>query len=438
MQRVDHIVRAGHLLTMDASETVIESGALAVSGGVIVDVGAEDDINARYASDSVIGGEGMALMPGFVNTHTHAAMVYMRGMADDMPLMQWLEKHIWPAEGRWMSAEFVADAVELACLEMLKAGVTTFCDMYFFQDMAAEAARRMGMRAVLTSGVIDFPTKTTTGPDDCLAKAEAQIERFKDDPMLTPGIGLHAAYTCSSETIKKARDLALKHDALVTIHLSETEWESGELVKRYCAPPAAYLNSLGLFEARTIASHCVWLSEPEIELLARKKVAVAHCLESNLKLASGIAPVGKMLKAGVKVTIGTDGAASNNDLDVMAEMSAAAKLHKAVSMDATVMDAHTALRMATVNGAEGLGLKNVGRLEKGMAADMILMDMHKPHLVPMYNVASHLVYSARSSDVHTVMVAGRVVVENGRHVEADEDAIMARAVEWGNHIRTES
>lgn len=422
---------------MDEQASVIESGALAVSDGLIVGVGAQDDIFAHYASDSVIGGSWMALMPGFVNTHTHAAMVYMRGMADDMPLMQWLENHIWPAEGRWMSAEFVADAVELACLEMLKAGVTTFCDMYFFQDMAAEAARSMGMRAVLTSGVIDFPTKTTTGPDDCLAKAEAQILRYKGDTMITSGIGLHSAYTCSAETIKKARDLALKHDVLVNIHLAETEWEAGELVRRYCSPPAAYLNAIGLFDARTIASHCVWLGDEEIDLLARKGVAVSHCLESNLKLASGIASVGKMLKAGVKVTIGTDGAASNNDLDVMAEMSAAAKLHKAISRDATVIDAKTALRMATAWGAEGLGLTNVGRLVKGMAADMILIEMNKPHLVPMYNVASHLVYSARSSDVHTVMVGGRVVVEGGRHVGADEAAIMERAKQWGERIKAE-
>ncbi|GAB4411458.1 MAG: hypothetical protein OHK0032_07390 [Thermodesulfovibrionales bacterium] len=319
---------------------------------------------------------------------------------------------------------------------MLKAGITTYNDMYFFEDAAAISTKAMGMRAVLGAGILDFPSASAKSTDEYLKNAERFTKDWKGDELITPSIAPHAAYTCSPETLTKAKRLAEKYGVLLHIHLSETEWEVGEIKVRYRKRPAEHLDAIGFLDRNVLAVHCIWMDDNEIDLLAKRKVGVSHCMESNLKLASGFAPVVTMLAAGIKVTLGTDGAASNNDLNILSEMSTTAKVHKALSNDPTVVDARTALLMATRWGAEVLGLGDVtGSLERGKAADLVVINLEKPHLTPIYDVYSHIVYSVRASDVETVIVGGRIVINNGRLHIADEAEIMAKAKKWGERIR---
>jgi 5-methylthioadenosine/S-adenosylhomocysteine deaminase len=320
---------------------------------------------------------------------------------------------------------------------MLKGGVTTYNDMYFYEDAAGETTKRIGMRAVLGVGLLDFPTKSASTTEEYFANAESFIKGWKGNNLITPCIAPHALYSCGPDTLKRARRVADTYDIPIHIHLSETKWEVEEIRDRFGMSPVQYLDSLGFLDERVLAAHCVWLTDHEIEILAKKKVGVSHCIESNLKLASGIAPVVRMLKAGVKVTFGTDGAASNNDLNILSEMSTAAKLHKAVSEDPTALDAKTALLMATRWGAEVLGLGRVaGSIEEGKAADLVMANLNKPHLVPIYNIYSHIVYSMRPSDVEMVMVDGKVVINDGKLVTADESEILHKARYWSDKINS--
>ncbi|MBI4689877.1 MAG: amidohydrolase [Nitrospirae bacterium] len=421
---------------MDESLTVVRDGAIAVKGNLISDVGGFDDISKKYSSEKIIEGSNRAVIPGLINTHTHAAMVYFRGIADDLPLKEWLEDYIWPAESRLLSPEFVSDATELACLEMLKAGITTYSDMYFFEDASGRAAKKMGMRAVLGAGIVDFPTISGKGADEYLKKAEEFINDWGKDELITPCIAPHSIYACGPDTLRKIKNIADKYNVPIHTHLSEAKWEVEEVKKRYGRRPVEHLYNLGLLDGKIIAVHCVWLNDEEITMLAKHNVGVSHCIESNLKLGSGIAPVPQMLKAGIKVSFGTDSAASNNDLNILSEMSTAAKVHKAISNNPTALDAKTALLMATQWGAEVLGLgKITGSIEKGKAADIAILNLDKPHLTPMYDIYSHLVYSARASDFETVFVNGRLIVDNGRLCTADEEDIMSKAREWRDKIK---
>lgn len=436
MERVDIIITADYVLTMDQDLAVIEYGAIAIQDGKIVAVDTASRITQNYSASKILNGEGKVAFPGLINTHTHAAMVFFRGLADDLPLKIWLEEHIWPAEAKWLSPEFVRDAVELACLEMLKAGITTYADMYFFGDAVAQSTRKIGMRAVVGSGVVDFPSATGNNADDYLANADRFIKKWKGDDLTVPSIADHSAYACCPETLKKSKALADRHDVMLQIHLSETEWEVNEIRSRYGRRPVAHLDSLGLLDERLIAAHCVWIDPEEIEMLAKAKTNVSHCIESNLKLASGIAPVVKMLQAGVNVSFGTDGAASNNDLSILSEMSTAAKVHKALSGDPTALNARQAMLMATRHGADALGLGSLcGSLEAGKAADIVLADLNKPHLVPLYDIYSHIVYSMNAADIDTVLVGGKVILERRILTTIDEAEIMAKAVQWSRNIK---
>ncbi len=435
MQNVDYIISADYILPMDENLTVIREGAVAVKDTRISDVGPSKEIFQKYTSGAVINGKGKVVFPGLINTHTHAAMVYFRGIADDQPLKEWLENHIWPAENTWLSPEFISDAIGLACLEMLKGGVTAYNDMYFYEDAAAGTTKRIGMRAVLGAGILDFPTKSAHTTDEYFLNAESFIKNWKGDNLITPCIAPHALYTCGPETLKRARRIADTYDIPIHIHLSETRWEMEEIRNRYSMMPVVYLESLGFLDERVLAAHCVWLTDHEIEILSERNAGVSHCVESNLKLASGIAPVVKMLKAGVKVTFGSDGAASNNDLNILSEMSTAAKLHKAVSEDPTALNAKTALLMATRWGAEVLGLGKVtGSIQAGKAADLVMAELDRPHLVPIYNIYSHIVYAMRPSDIEMVMVDGKVVVNGGRLTTSDESEILQKARHWSEKI----
>ena len=428
MEILDAVVCGDHVLTMDRDLRVLEGGAVAVRASLIVEVGPLDALLARYRTRKVIGGPGRIVLPGLVNTHTHAAMVLFRGLADDIPLKDWLEGHIWPAENRWLSAEFVSDAIALACLEMLKAGITTYNDMYFFGDETGRTTKKMGMRAVLGVGILDFPSVSASTQDEYFEKAERFLDAWQGDDLITPCIAPHAVYTCGPETLARAASLAGKFRSLIHIHLSETDWEVQECLNRYGRRPVEHLAALGLLSPQLLAAHCVWLTDREIHLIARSGAGVSHCMESNLKLASGISPVPRMIAAGAKVTFGTDGAASNNDLSILSEMSTAAKVHKALGKDPTLLDSKTALLMATRWGAEALGLgETTGSLEEGKAADLIVIDTRSPHLTPLYNVYSHLVYSATASDVESVMINGDLVIENRRHTKADENQILEKA-----------
>ncbi|MDI6801658.1 MAG: amidohydrolase family protein [Thermodesulfovibrionales bacterium] len=437
MQPVDYIICGDYILTMNEKMDLIRDGAVAVKDTKIVDTDISENIFKKYSSEKIIEGKNRAVLPGLINTHTHAAMVYFRGLADDLPLTEWLEKHIWPAENRWLSPDFVYDATELACLEMLKGGVTTYNDMYFFGDSAAAAAKKIGMRAVLGVGILDFPTASAKTTDEYFENAERFLKNWKGDELITPCIAPHAVYTCSPETLMRSKIMAEKFDLPLHIHLSETEWEVGEIMVRYRRRPVEHLEAIGFLNEGVLAAHCIWLEDNEIELLAKRKVNVSHCMESNLKLASGFAPVVTMLMAGIKVTFGTDGAASNNDLNIMSEMATTAKVHKTLANNPTVLDSKTALTMATRWGAEALGLGgSIGSIEKDKMADLITIDLRKPHLQPIYDIYSQIVYSAMASDVETVMVNGKLIINAGRLVTGDEDEILQKAAEWGGKIAT--
>jgi len=438
MKKADYIIRADYLLTMEGSLEVIRDGAVAVSGSETIEAGTFGEISKEYTSEKILDGKNRAVFPGLINTHTHAAMVYFRGLADDLPLMEWLQNHIWPAEGKWMNEDFVSDAVELACLEMLKAGVTTYCDHYFFQNAAGKKLERIGMRGVLGAGVIDFPfTGYAASVEDYFVTAENLIKNWKRHELLTPCVAPHATYTCGPENYKRANAMSEKYNVPIHTHLAETEFEVAECQKRFGKTPVEYLESIGLLSERLSAAHCVWLTDNEIELLAKRNVGVAHCIESNMKLASGFAPVPKMLKAGVNVALGTDGAASNNDLSILGEMASAAKVHKAVSKDPTVIDGKTALSMATINGAKALRLADkTGSIKSGKKADLVIANLNSPHLTPIYDIYSHIAYCMRPSDIETVMVNGKILVENGKTTTINEADAMAKAREWQEKIRS--
>ncbi len=437
MRQVDYIIRGDYLLTMEGDLSVIKDGAVAVTGSDIVAAGTFADISEKYSSQKILDGKNKVVFPGLINTHTHAAMVYFRGLADDLPLQEWLQDHIWPAEGKWLSEAFVGDAVELACMEMLKAGVTTYSDMYFFQNTAGEKLEKIGMRGVLGAGIIDFPfTGYAKSVDDYFINAENLINNWKDSELVFPCVAPHATYTCGPDNYKKANALSEKYNVPIHTHLAETRFEVAECQKRYGKTPVEYFESIGLLSERLSAAHCVWLTDNEISLLAKRKAGVTHCIESNLKLASGFAPVAAMLKAGIKVAFGTDGAASNNDLSILGEMSTAAKVHKAVSMDPTVVDSKTTLLMATKNGADLLMLGDkIGSIKAGKKADLVIANLQQPHLMPLYDIYSHITYCMRPSDIETVMVNGKVVIENGKPATMDEAEVIAKAVAWQKKIK---
>ncbi len=437
MEKVDYIIRADYLLTMEGEPAVIRDGAVAVTGSAIAAAGTFAEISQNYSSDTVLAGEDRVVFPGLINAHTHAAMVYFRGIADDLPLQEWLEQHIWPNEMKWMSPEFVDNAIELACLEMLKGGITTYSDMYFYQNIAAEKLENIGMRGVLGAGIIDFPWKDyAKTPDDYFRKAEEHIRKWTNNEFVTPCIAPHATFTCGPDNYKRAKDMADNYNVPLHTHLAETQFEVAECQKRYGKRPVEHLDSIGFLSERVTAAHCVWLTDREIEILAEKKVGVIHCIESNLKLASGIAPLPKMLNAGVKVAFGTDGAASNNDLNILGEMSTAAKVHKAVSMDATVVDSKTALKMATLNGAEILGLGDItGSIKAGKKADLVIARLDRPHVTPLYDVFSHITYCMRPEDIDTVMVNGKIAVDKGRATTLDEQEVIGKSKAWQKKIQ---
>ncbi len=364
-------------------------------------------------------------------------MSLFRGIADDLRLEEWLQKHIFPAEAKHVDAEFVRWGTRLACLEMALAGTTTFADMYYFEDVVAEAAREAGLRAVVGQTVLRFPAPDARTPAGALAFTEKFIRRFRDDPLIVPAVAPHALYTNDDETLKAARALANRYSVPLMIHVSETAVEVDNAVRERGGSPVALLDRLGMFNGRTIAAHAVWLGKGDHEILRDRGVGIAHCPSSNMKLGSGVAEVSRLLDMGVAVGLGTDGpAGSNNDFSMFEEMDLAAKLQKVITRDPQALPAQQAFEMATIMGARVLGLdKEIGSLEAGKRADMITVRLDAPHAVPMYNVYSQLVYALKGSDVEHVMVNGRLIVRSRRMLTLNAAEVLAAAGKYGRQIR---
>ncbi len=418
------LIRADYILTMDENDTVIEDGAVLVEDGVIRAVGKGLDEEGAY----VIDDRPAILLPGFINTHTHIAMVGFRGLADDMELMDWLQNYIWPAENKVVNEEFIELAVPLALAEMISTGTTTFNDMYFFPDITARITKEAGMRGFIYEGVINFPTPSAKSSDEGLAIAESFIRNWKGDELIHPVMSLHAPYSCSRELIVKGYELARKYDVPLHMHVSETMAEVHSIKELYGTTPVRYLDSLGVLFDRFIAAHSVWLDDEEIEIFRNRGVGVAHNTQSNMKLASGVAPIPDMLEKGVKVGLAPDGAASNNDLDMVDEMRSAALVHKVHRLDPTVMGARQVVRMATIGGARVLGIDDmVGSIEVGKRADLITVSLSGFHMMPIYDPYSHLVYAAKGSDVQSVIVNGKILMEKRELKTLDPEKIAHNA-----------
>ncbi|MFX4261733.1 amidohydrolase [Pelotomaculum propionicicum] len=425
------LIQGATVLTMEGHDSIINDGEIAIGTDRIISVGKRGSAPENFKAEKVIDGTGMVAMPGFVNCHTHSSMTLLRSYADDLPLMKWLNEKIWPLEEKLQNEDFYWGA-KLCCLEMIKSGTTTFADMYFQMEQIARAVAESGIRACLSRGMIGLGPYAEMAVDESIQFIEKWHGAARG--RITAMFGPHAAYTCHPEYLSLVAELAATYGVGIHIHVAETADESERVKEEYGTTPVRHLDSLGIFEGPVLAAHCVHIDQEEIEILARKRVAVAHCPESNMKLASGIPPVAGLIKAGAHVALGTDGAASNNNLDMMEEMRTAALLQKVATGDAMVLPAFETLKMATHNGAAALGLAGLGLIQKGMLADIILVDMRRPHLYPRHDLIANLVYAAQSSDVDTVIINGEVVMEGRKVLSMDEDEVMAQAQKCADRL----
>jgi 5-methylthioadenosine/S-adenosylhomocysteine deaminase len=428
MKSVDLLVLNGTLVTMDKGHRVIEDAGVAIENGRIVAVGQRKDIIRRFTSPQTVDAGGKIIIPGLINGHTHIPMTLFRGLADDLDLQDWLTKFIFPAEAKNVSEEFVRAGTRLGLAEMIRGGTTTYCDMYYFEDAIADETAKAGVRGVLGETVIDFPVADNKTNAEAMAYVERFVQKWKGHELITPAIAPHAPYTVSEEHLKAIRTFSDRTGAPIVTHISETKREVDDSLKAKGASPIDYLSRIGFLNDRVIAAHVVWPNDGEIEILKRAGVGVVHNPQSNMKLASGVAPVPKMLKEGVKVGLGTDGAASNNDLSMWEEMDTVAKLHKVFSGDPKVISAQEAFELATIRGAQALHLeKDIGSIETGKRADLVLVERDALNQIPLYNVYSHLVYATKASDVQTVIINGRIVMRDRRLLSLDEASIKDRA-----------
>jgi 5-methylthioadenosine/S-adenosylhomocysteine deaminase len=435
-RQVSLLVTNGTIVTMDPEGRVIANGAVAVDGADILAVDTMDAILRQYRGTETVDAGGQVVLPGLVNTHTHAPMVLFRGLADDLALMDWLTRYIFPAEAKTVSPEFVRAGTRLAALEMIQSGTTTYADMYYFEEEIAKETKAAGLRGVLGQTVIQFPVADAKTPADALARAEAFITAFKGDPLITPAVAPHAMYTLDGATLMAARSLSMRHGVPTLIHVAETRDEVKIAREQHESSPVGYLDRLGFLGAGVVAAHGVWVSEPEIAILKQRGVGVSHNPESNMKLASGTAPVPGYLSAGVAIGLGTDGAASNNDLDMFDAMRTASFLHKLQTGDPQAVGARTALDMATMGGARALGMSDrIGSLQPGKRADLIVVSMSAARQTPMYDPISHLVYTTRGDDVRTAIVHGKVLMKDRKMLTLDEASILREARGWAEKVR---
>jgi len=410
----DIVVHNGIVVTINRGFDILDRGLVCMGDGILKRVEKQAPDEPLPEAHHLIDACGGIVMPGLVNTHTHAAMSLFRGLADDLPLTSWLDEYIFKAEARWLSPESVYSGVLLSCAEMLLSGTTTCCDGYFFENEVARAVQETGMRAILAQGILDFPAPGVPDPKKNVAEAEQFIQTWDGKTsLITPGLFCHSPYTCSEKTLKKARRVADEAGSLFQIHVAETQKELQEIQQRHGMTPVQYLDRIGVLNTNTLLVHAIWVNEADIACMADHGIGISVATESEMKLASGVAPIPQFLKKGLDVGIGTDGCASNNNLDVFQEMDMAAKLHKVNQLDPTVLSAREVLTLATRGGAKAIGLgEQIGSLEKDKRADLIIIDTHKPHLTPLYDPVSHLVYAASGSDVRDVMIDGQLVVRD--------------------------
>src|SRR3984893_14511551 len=422
--RVDLIVFGGTIVTMDAARRVIDNGAIAVVHGRIVAIGPRAEIEKTFQARETLDAKGRVIIPGLINGHTHIPMTLFRGLADDLDLQDWLTKYIFPAEAKNVSEEFVRAGTRLGLAEMIRGGTTTYCDMYYYEDAIADETAKAGVRAVLGETVIDFPVADNKTNAEAMAYVEKFVNHWKGNDLIIPAIAPHAPYTVSEEHLKAVRAFSDRTGAPIVTHISETKREVDDSITAKGASPVDYLERIGFLSDRVIAAHMVWPQAGEIEILKRRGVGVVHNPQSNMKLASGVAPIPKMLDEGVLLGLGTDGAASNNDLNMWEEMDTVAKLHKVFTGDPKVISAQQAFELATIRGAAALHLeKEIGSLEKGKRGDLVIIERDALNQIPLYNVYSDLVYATKAWDVETVIINGRIVMRNRNLLSLNETAI---------------
>ncbi len=418
----------GTVVTMDANHRLIEDGALAIGGDTILAVGKRSEIEAQYTARRSLDARGALILPGLINGHAHAAMSLFRGLADDLALDEWLQKHIFPAEAHNVNEDFVARGTRLSVLEMLRGGITTYADMYYFEDVVARVTKEAGMRGVLGETIVDFPAPDNKTPAEALAYTQNYITQWKNDPLISPAVAPHAIYTCSEKTLLDSAALARRNQVPILIHISEALFEIEQSRKNQALSPVSYLGKIGFLGPDVVAAHCIWVDSADVALLQHFSVGCIHNPSSNMKLASGVMPVVDFLASGQPVGLATDGAASNNSQDIFEEMDTAAKLQKIARMDPRALPAVQVVEMATRGGARALHMdRQIGSLEAGKKADVILVDTSGPHATPMYDVYSQLVYALRGSDVKTVIVNGKLLMENHHMLTLDEDKILCEA-----------
>jgi 5-methylthioadenosine/S-adenosylhomocysteine deaminase len=436
--KYDLIIHNGTAVTVNAGFDIIASALICINNGVIHSIKAATEGSPLPDAVEVVNAGGGIIMPGLVNTHTHLPMTLFRGLADDLPLDTWLNEHMFPVENEFITPENVRWGTLLACLEMLLSGTTTCCGGYFLEDYVASAVVQTGLRAVLAQGVIDFPAPGVPDPALNVAHAAGYVDKWMDRAAtVTPSIFCHSPYTCGAKTLTAAKDAANRKGVLFQVHAAETKQETENSFKEHGLSPVGYLDSLGILDENTLAVHAVWTDKTDIRILEERRVKISHNAESNMKLAAGIAPVPAFLDAGLTVGLGTDGCASNNDLDLFGEMDSVAKIHKATALDPTVMDAATVLKMATIDGARAIGLGHMtGSLEPGKQADIIVVKTSQPHLVPLYSPVSHIVYSMRGADVSTVVAGGKILIRNRKAVHLDQERILGKVMEIAGKIKS--
>src|SRR5215217_7443294 len=434
-QPADLLVLGGTIVTMDQTRRIIEDGGIAISNGRIAAIGSRAEIERGYTSRQRVNATGKVITPGLINGHTHVPMVLFRGLADDLDLQEWLTKYIFPAEAKNVTEEFVRVGARLGLAEMIRGGTTTFCDMYYFEDAIADETAKAGVRGVLGETIIDFPVADNKTNEQGMAYVEKFVARWKGHELIIPAIAPHAPYTVSEQHLKAARAFSDRTGAPIVTHISETKREVDDSVKAKGASPVAYLDRIDFLNERVIAAHMVWPQGSDIAILKRRGAGVVHNPQSNMKLASGVAPVPRMLTEGVSVGLGTDGAASNNDLNMWEEMDTVAKLHKVFTGDPKVISAQEAFELATIRGAQALHVeKEIGSLETGKRADLLVIDRDTLNQIPLYNVYSDLVYATKAADVETVVINGRIVMRNRRLLTLNETVVKADARTFRDRI----
>ena len=419
------ILITGEYLIVSSKKAPLRHGALAIRDGFVIDTGKKEDLIKKYPNFERVDRPSGLIAPGLINSHTHAPMVLFRGLADDLPLKTWLEKYIFPRE-RALTPELIRLATRLSCAEMIRSGTTAFVDMYFFERVIGQVAKEVGMRAYLGEGLLDFPTPSFDSPKKALTETISLYEEFRKDPLINVVVAPHTPYTCNRDILLRAKGLSERLGIPLTIHLSETKWEYQEIQKIHGKTPVEYLDHLGILDERLIAFHTVWLNERDMDILSKRKVNCCHCPESNLKLGSGIMPLFRLLERGVNCLLGTDGAASNNDLDMLSEMDFCAKLPKGKNLAPEVVKAEDCLQMATLNAGVALFDKRLGTLEKGSHADLFIIDLDSPHLRPCFHPVSQIVYVAKAGDVTDTMVAGKFLMKERRLLTIDERALLEK------------